>query len=668
MSKIVFLRPEGVNFRIIKFDMTLKQLLSFFILLLSTMSLFSQEKVLFEVEGEPVYLDEFLYIYEKTNRNDANYSEASVNEYLDLYQKFKLKVKRARDMKLDTIEALQTELAGYRKQLANSYLSDDEVLKSLTREAYDRMQTDVSFSHVLIRVPTGANAALDDDAYRRALEALERLRGGEDFETVAREVSEDPTVRTNNGRVGYVTAMLPDGFYELETAIYTLPSRTYSRPIKTPLGYHVVIQNGKRPARGEVEVAQILIRNGSNKNARSIIYEIYDELRNGADFAEVARNRSEDKATAPRGGYLGFFGINKYDALFENTAFRLKEDGDISEPIQTKIGWHIIKRLSHKPVGSFEEMERSLEAKIKSDSRFQIAEEAMLDRIKDENDFEEMDWNRDRFLAEVGEDFLTYRWKAPESYDNQTLFTLQGEPVQVSKFLQYLSKNAALRLRLNQNTPVPKALDELYGSFLEASLKEHEESQLEEKYPEFKALMREYSEGILLFEATKMSVWDRASNDTTGLREYFKEHRDDYMWPERALVETITITDQDPAVVQKVMNQVKTKSGQQLIKKFNKKSESVRVQSEIIDREELDPDLQWMENSVAEPYKPAGRDVTMIKKVSEIIAPTRKSLEEARGYVIADYQDFLEKEWVASLKDMYEVKVNEEVLSSIIKS
>ena len=668
MSKIVFLRPERVNFRIIKFDMTLKQLLSFLLLLVSTMSLFSQEKVLFEVEGEPVYLDEFLYIYEKTNRNDANYSEASVKEYLDLYQKFKLKVKRARDMKLDTIEALQTELAGYRKQLANSYLSDDEVLKSLTREAYERMQTDVSFSHILIRVPTGANAALDDDAYRRALDALERLRAGEDFETVAKEVSEDPTVRTNNGRIGYVTAMLPDGFYELETAIYTLPSRTYSRPIKTPLGYHVVIQNGKRPARGEVEVAQILIRNGSNKNARSIIYDIYDELRNGADFAQVARNRSEDKATAPRGGYLGFFGINKYDALFENTAFRLKEDGDISEPIQTKIGWHIIKRLSHKPVGSFDEMERSLEAKIKSDSRFEIAEEAMLDKIKDENDFEEMDWNRDRFLAEVGADFLTYRWKAPQSFDNQTLFTLKNEPVKVSEFLQYLSKNAALRLRLNQNTPVPEALEQLYGSFIEASLKEHEESQLEEKYPEFKALMREYSEGILLFEATKMSVWDRASNDTAGLREYFKEHRDDYMWPERALLETITITDQDPGVVQKVMNQIDKKSGQQLIKKFNKKSESVRVQSEIIDREELDPDLEWMKNSVAQPFKPEGRDVTMIKKVSEIIAPKRKTLDEARGYVIADYQDFLEKEWVASLKDMYEVKVNEEVLSSIIKS
>ena len=668
MSKIVFLRPERVNFRIIKFDMTLKQLLSFLLLLLSTMSLSSQEKVLFEVEGEPVYLDEFIYIYEKTNRNDANYSEASVNEYLDLYQKFKLKVKRARDMKLDTIEALQTELAGYRKQLANSYLSDDEVLKSLTREAYERMQTDVSFSHILIRVPTGANAALDDDAYRRALDALERLRAGEDFETVAKEVSEDPTVRTNNGRIGYVTAMLPDGFYELETAIYTLPSRTYSRPIKTPLGYHVVIQNGKRPARGEVEVAQILIRNGSNKNARSIIYDIYDELRNGADFAQVARNRSEDKATAPRGGYLGFFGINKYDALFENTAFRLKEDGDISEPIQTKIGWHIIKRLSHKPVGSFEEMERSLEAKIKSDSRFEIAEEAMLDKIKDENDFEEMDWNRDRFLADVGADFLTYRWKAPQSFDNQTLFTLKNEPVKVSEFLQYLSKNAALRLRLNQNTPVPEALEQLYGSFVEASLKEHEESQLEEKYPEFKALMREYSEGILLFEATKMSVWDRASNDTAGLREYFKEHRDDYMWPERALLETITITDQDPGVVQKVMNQVDKKSGQQLIKKFNKKSESVRVQSEIIDREELDPDLEWMKNSVAEPFRPEGRDVTMIKKISEIIAPKRKTLDEARGYVIADYQDFLEKEWVASLREMYEVKVNEEVLSSIIKS
>ncbi|MCB0684998.1 MAG: peptidylprolyl isomerase [Saprospiraceae bacterium] len=629
---------------------------------------FGQDKVIFTVEDEPVYLDEFLYIYEKTNRDKADFSRASVEEYLDLYKKFKLKVHKARQMQLDTIQSLQAELAGYRKQLANAYLSDREVLESLTQEAYERMLKDISFSHILIKVATNASKEEEEKAYQKALKVLERLRGGEDFSKVALEVSDDPTVRKNDGRVGYVTAMLPDGFYDLETAIYTLPPRTFSRPIRSKLGFHIVMTDGERDARGEMEVSQILIRNKPNLDSKNKIDSLYNLLEAGGNFAELARKYSDDKNTASQGGYLGFFGINKYESIFENTAFRLKEDGEFSRPVRSSIGWHIIKRISHKPIPPYQEIRRTLEAKVKADSRYEVAEKSMLEKIKDENKFKELDWNRNLLLKEIGNDYLNYKWTAPESYTNQELFYIGDQPVKADKFLAYLTKNAASRLRINRSMTPEQALNHLYEEFVEDSLKEYQESQLEIKYPEFKALMREYSEGILLFEATKMKVWDKASEDSTGLREYFMQHRNNYLWPERALVETITINSTDDAVINKILKQIPKKSGIKLIKKFNKDAEVIKSQTILRDKEELDPALTWTKNSMTAVEKNEEKGTTTLKRVAEIVTPQPKNLEEARGYVIADYQDFLEKKWVEDLMKEFTVKVNEDVVNSIIKS
>lgn len=628
---------------------------------------FGQDKVLFSVEDEPVYLDEFLYIYEKTNRDKADFSRASVEEYLDLYKKFKLKVHKAREMQLDTIQSLQAELAGYRKQLANAYLSDKEVLESLTREAYERMLKDISFSHILIKVSPNANAEEEDAAYQKALKVLERLRSGEDFTQVALQVSDDESVRKNEGRVGYITAMLPDGFYDLETAIYTLPPRTYSRPIRSKLGFHILMTDGEREARGEMEVAQILIRNRANRDSKAKIDSIFNLMEKGADFAELARMHSDDKNTAAQGGYLGFFGINKYESIFENTAFRLSEDGEYSRPVRSSIGWHIIKRISHKPVPPYQEIRRTLEAKVKADSRYTVAERAMLSKIKEENNFREFNWDRDLLLMEVGKDYLDYRWKAPDSFTDQPLFSINNQSVNVAEFLAYLTKNAASRLRINRAMSPGQALDQLYREFEESALKQYEESQLEAKYPEFKALMREYSEGILLFEATKMKVWDRASEDTLGLKEYYRSHQDQYLWPERALVETITINSTDEVVLQKVMKQVPKKSGAKLLKKFNKEAELIKSQTVLRDKTELDPALSWNRNSTTPMEKDTERGITTFKRVVEIVAPQPKSLDEARGYVIADYQDYLEKQWVKNLMEEFEVTINQEVVDSIVK-
>ncbi len=624
----------------------------------------AQNPVLFQVEEEPVHLDEFLYIYEKTNRDAADYSPASVGEYLDLYKKFKLKVYKAKQLHLDTISSLKSELGGYRKQLANTYLSDKEVLESLMREAHQRMQEDVSFSHILLKVAPGADTERENQIYQRAMTVLDRLRAGEGFATVALEVSEDQTVRKNEGKVGFVTALLPDGFYDLETALYTLPKKTYSRPIRSKLGYHIVKVDDRRPARGEIEVAHILIRR--SPNAQEKIEQIHQDLEEGADFETLAKAQSEDKRTVANGGYLGFFGINKYESIFENTAFRLREDGAYSRPIQTSIGWHIIKRITKKPIPSYEEVKRTLETKIKKDGRYQVAEKSMLEKIKEENDFREENWNRQKLLDELGENFLSYQWKRPNSFDNQALFSIGDQTWEVEDFFYYTTKNTASRLRIGRSTPLQKALDIVYNDFIADQLRTYEESQLENKYPEFKALMREYAEGILLFEVTKKYVWDRASEDTVGLRRFYEAHADRYKWPEKALIETITIKSQKDDIIRKVKKLMSRKTSQQIIKKMNKKEELVLVQGKLVEKENLSPSMMWKKYAVSEAQQDQG--ATTLRRLAEIVPRKQKTLEEARGYIIADYQDHLEEKWVKDLMADYTVIVHQEVLDSIIKS
>lgn len=626
---------------------------------------FAQEEILFSVEKQDVPLEEFLYIYEKTNRDQADFSRASIMEYLDLYKKFKLKVKKARDMQLDTISALQQELAGYRKQLANTYLNDKEVLDGLVRELHERMQHDVNFSHILLRLPPGANEEATEAIYQKALDIREKLRDGADFDSLALAYSEDPSVRQNRGNIGFITAPMSDGFYEVESTLYSIPANTYSRPVRSKLGFHILTVKGKRQARGEIEVRQIMAR---GKDGKAKIDQIYQQLQDGADFEETARNVSDDKKTAPRGGYIQRFGINKYESIFESTAFRLKNDGDFSEPIKTSLGWHIIQRVRHYPIGPLENVRRSLESKVKQDERFAIAEASMVDRIRDENNYVAADWDKEALLSQIGENFRTYKWEAPKNLDDQKLFTIGGQHYTTADFVEYLSTNTAERLRVDRIQSPTEALTNLYDKFEESRLLAFEESRLDEKYPEFKALMREYSEGILLFEATKMKVWDRASEDSVGLQAFYQANKQNYLWPPRAEVESLTINTTEEGTLNKIYAQLSKRNGAKLKKKFNKNRELIQTVSTMVDQDKLDPDLEWKEGSISDKVVDEQRDRVILKRVVRIVEPKPKSLDEARGYIIADYQDHLEKQWIDSLMEEYEISINDQVLESIIRS
>ncbi len=632
-----------------------------------------KDPVLFTVGDTPVHLSEFTYIYSKTNGQNADFSQKSLEEYLDLYVRFKLKVQEARQMQVDTIPSLKAELAGYRKQLADSYLIDREVTDKLVRELYERAKQDVDVSHIFVQIgEVGINPMPEDSvaAYAKIMNIRKRLDQGETFEKLVQELSEDEGANSRNGNIGWLTAPLPNGFYDLENAIYNQPIGKPGKPVRTRLGYHIAVVNRRRPARGEVEVAHVLARaqEGNFEAAKARIDSAYAALQQGRSFEEVTGNFSDDKTTADRGGYLGIFGIGRYEKAFEDAAFALDKDGAYSAPIRTSIGWHIIRRISKREIQPFETEKTRLETKIKQDSRFDLARVAMLERIRRENDFKVYSQVLQNFVnAQDSAAFFSFRWKANMDDPEQTIFTLGTDTrATLGEFVDFMNRAVGKRIRYNDQG-VATAVQGLYQEFLNDACLRFEEAHLEEKYPEFRSLMREYEEGILLFEATKMVVWDRASQDTVGLEAFYETVKERYQWSERARINTFKIVPESRAKVNEIYTYAQTHTPEETLSHFNTAGQTiVTVEEKTIERKAGTTNV-WIPGEVGRLQ--INRDGTgTFDKIMEVIPPKMKTLQEARGYIIADYQDYLERQWVETLRKQYPVVIQQQVLKSLIKA
>lgn len=647
-------------------------------LLLVAGAAFSQndDPVLFSVQNNPVHVSEFRYIYSKTNQDKADFSKASLEEYLNLYINFKLKVQKARELQLDTIPETKSELEGYRRQLANSYLVDKEVTDKLVRETYDHMSKDVDVSYILVSVDLGAPAADTTKAYDRAVNLLKMLRNGTPFDQLAADSSDDKSAKDNRGRLGFVTAMFPDGFYEMEKSVYAAKPGDIIGPVRTPAGYNLVQVHGARPARGEMEVAHILVRKGDTPEttamAKAKIDSAYTALRAGASWEDACKQYSEDGMTAAKSGYIGFFGINRYQKNFEEAAFGLKNDGDYSEPLETSIGWHIVKRVSRRAIGAFEDMKRPLSERVKRDSRSEIAKQAMISRIKKEAGFQEYTQILNTWTAAQEDSvFHTFRWKPNPDAPQDVLLRFGNDKVYtLADFEQYCSLAGRERMR-GKGYPVEETVNILYKTWSEDCAMQFEETQLVNKYPEFRSLMREYEEGILLFEAAKRLVWDRANTDSTGLEAYFNSTlKGKYKWDERAKVSYYTVKSDDPKVWKKVYDLAAKKTSADVLKKFNKTAnkEVVAVLEKIYEKgKNKDLENLWKSGALNEPKTDAGTKTTSFIKIEELFPPVSKELNEARGYAVADYQDYLEKKWVEDLRKEYKVNLDQKVFDSLVK-
>lgn len=622
--------------------------------------------IVMEIDGVPVTKTEFEAIYKKNNR-DTVITTADLDEYAELFANFKLKVWEAESLGMDTAAGFMRELLGYREQLARPYLVDKSVTDSLVREAYDRLHTEVRASHILIKLPP--NASPDDTlaAYEKAASLTRQLKKNpEKFADLARENSDDGG-GPNGGDLGYFTAL--QMVYPFENAVYTTKVGEVTGPVRTRFGYHVIKVTDRRDARGEVRVAHIMIRSEENdpedakKHAKERADEVYNRLKEGSGFAEMATRYSDDRNSAMKVGEIPRFGTGRMVAEFENAAFALEEPGDFTEPIKTPYGWHIIKLLEKIPLGDFATMERDLRARIERDSRSELSKDIFVNRLKKEYGFTVHEKALKPFYDAMGDEYFVGQWKAPEKLaeSNRAVFTLGGKDYTQKEFALYLTRS----MRPTTDEVAHKTVvDEAFRNFVDASVMEYENEHLEEKYPEFRALMKEYRDGILLFDLTDKKVWSKAVEDSAGLHAYYQNHLDDFMWEERAGYDIYTLgNSKDAKTVRKMLR----KGGNQddVREKLNDGTAlAVRVESGMKERgdEPLLSRTDWKEG-VYGPYEMDGQ--YKVVQIKEIRPSQPKAFEEARGLITAGYQNHLENLWVDSLRAEHEIVIHRDVLHSI---
>jgi len=633
----------------------------------------SDSDVLMTVGDDNVTVGEFRYIYEKNNGKAADYSEASLAEYVDLYTKFKLKVAKARDMKLDTIVALQKELDGYRTQLANSFLTDREVVDKLITEIVDRKKQDVRISHILVKVNAKGSNDLQEKARKKLLNFKQQLTEGKTFEQLAKEYSDDKNTKNKGGDLGFITASLPDGFYELENVMYDLDVNEVSDPIQTKLGFHIVKVVEKREARGLIEVAHIFkkvdkIKKGNINAAKKSMDSIYVALQAGASFQRMASIHSDDRNTKTKGGVLPAFGIAVYDSQFENAAFGLKSEGDCSAPILTSVGYHIIKKIGNPKPQTLAQVKLQFKDKIVKYDRYESAQKEMIEKIKSTSQFREKRNALAKFTKSLDKSFYSYKWQPSKSLGGGLLLAFGPDQEEsVEDFAKYARKQTRLRSQFVKSKPLSEAVEVVYNEFVKEKAYAYEQANLENKYPEFKSLMREYQEGILLFEATKINVWDKANTDTVGLYSFYEQNKSKYIFEEQATIGKYIVNTNDKKKVKKIMKCAKKHNSEKTLKRFNKDGAEMLEYTEVT----VEPGskelvgLDFKKKSISQPVYDKNSKKTLFKKVVKISPSRRKSLKESRGYVVADYQDQLERQWIIDLKKQYPVKLNDAVYKAL---
>lgn len=622
------------------------------------------DPVILTVAGEQVSKSDFLYVYNKNNSNGAAIDKKTPEEYMELYINFKLKVREAIDEGMDTAKTFKQEFSGYQKQLAQPYLTDKAVTESLIKEAYERMKTDVRASHILIKVSPEALPKDTLAAWNKIMDLRKRAMKGEDFAKLAKEFSEDPSAKDNSGDLGYFTSMRM--IYPFETGAYTTPVGEISQPVRTKFGYHIIKVVDKRPSQGEVKVAHIMIKSPKDSSianteaTKAKADEIYAKLKAGEDFSELCKQYSEDKSSAKKGGELNWFGSGQMVPEFESAAFSLKNIGDYSQPVKTDYGWHIIKLLDKKGLPEFKELEAELKQKISKDSRSQMSRIAVLNKIKKEYAFKENVKAKEEFYTVVDTNIFHGKWDAAKAKAlPKELFSIGTAKYTQKDFTNYLSTRQAKRAK----TEIQVYVDNMYKQFVEEELIKYEEGKLAEKYIDYRMLLNEYRDGILLFNHMEQKVWKKAQTDTVGLQQFYEANKNRFMWEERMDAKLyICKNDSVANAVKKMINAGKTT--EEITSEINKKSSlNLKTEEGKYIRHENDylDDAKWEKG--IQTLKKDGQVIIVV--ANEILAPTPKTLKEARGLVTTAYQDHLEKEWIKELRAKYKVEVNKEVLASI---
>lgn len=654
--------------------------LFFALLLTSTLIAQSNDPVVLTIDNNEYHVSEFNYIYTKNNPN-ASFKKKDLNAYMELFIDYKLKVIEAKKMGYDTIPELKRELNKYRNQLGQPYMIDQEKNEALIKEAYNRTLNEVRASHILIKLAPDAEPKDTLEAYNRIMELRKRIvEGGEDFKTVAQGKggSEDPSVKDNGGDLGYFTAL--QMVYPFEEAAYTTKVGDVSMPVRTNYGYHLVYVQDKRKAKGIISTNHIMIVSRENMTqkqkdeAKTKIFEIYDLLQKGEDFGNLAKKYSEDPTSKSKGGMLPPFGAGSRQRMvfeFEEQAFKLENDGDYSEPFQTIYGWHIVKRTHLEPVKSYNDIYKELKSKVERDQRAIQTQQAFINKLKVEYDFTENKELLSQFTQKLDSKIFSGKWNVGDNITgmDEVLFSFKDNKATLGEFVNFL----LLTQRRVKPQAIPEFIDGRYNEFVNEKIKAYENTQLETKYPEFRTLIQEYQDGILIFEIMQNEIWKKASDDTTGLKNYYNIHQADFMYPTRYKGTLYACQDEATATEVTKMLQTEGVTKDEIVKKLNANSTLKVSQRTNTFNSQNTAEFKFGKNDEIRIFTEGVNEVFehnetfYVFDVENVLEPEQRPFSEAKGLVTAAYQNQIQEEWLTRLRKEHAIVVNEKVLKKAKK-
>jgi len=626
------------------------------------------DRTLMTVAGRVVPAGEFIRMYNKSLEPG---SSPDIDGYLQQYIFFKLKVADAMQEGYDTTRAFRNEFNGYRNQLAQSYLTDNDAKEKLLQKTYQRSQTEINAWHILINCPAEAKPEDTLNAWNKAADIKERIVKGEQFEQVARAASDDPSVKINGGNLGYFTVF--QMIMPFEDAAHNLRKGAVSDPVRTPYGYHIIKIADKRPAKGKVLVAHIMKASPpgagekESKQAEEEINRIYQELKSGASFSELAKMYSDHKESAANGGKLNWFGTGEIITGFSEAAFAITDSGKFSPPVRTPYAWHIIKLLDKRPHGSFEETRSYLESRLNQSYLNSFSKRSFVSKLKSEYKYRLNQAAYDWFVSNT--DTLVIQGVAKynrETMPSGNLYTFANQHLTTKEFASYLERRGSMISTKDPGYFINQSLE----TRLSDQIIRYEDSMLEKKYPDFRYLMNEFHDGILLFEISGKKVWNRVSEDSSGLREFYNRHRNEYLTRKgiEAKIYTLRSPEKEKTFSSAYRKYSRKPDVDELMRsKFNRKSDSVIIITEGRWYTGEDPELDKIDWKCGVEYRWMGKYPSIIV-ISRVIEPEPLPFEEVQGEIMTLYQNYLENEWTGQLKSKYTVKVDESVLAEVKRS
>ena len=637
----------------------MKFLLNFYVIFICfvfTTNAQDSNEVLFELDEDSFMVGPFVDSFQKNSDLVAS-TKDDLEDYLQLYINFRLKIKSAYDQEMDTLQSFQKEFNTYYKQIADSYISNGKVTEAMVREAYDRTRTEVRASHILLNL-----SKYDEDTvkvYNKALMLMKRAENGEDFGMLAEQNSEDPSARLNEGNLNWFNTSKM--VYEFEDAAYKLDVGEISKPVKSDFGYHIIMKTGERASKGKLKTAHILIvKKDSIQDPKEQIEKIYLKVENGDDFHDLAKQYSDDTSTAAEGGYVPAFGIGGLNSkTYENEAFQMENIGDYTKPFQTKFGWHIVKLIEVEPIQSYQDLKEDLKKRLKSSSRSKLLVSKIKDDLEARYEVTINEAARSYFLEALDSTFNKMEWRFLPSENMPKTYVIKVEEREVDfkAFGEYLERQQRNLSKLPEHKIV---IEDALNDLVYNELLAYHKTQLVKIDQNFANRIEEYKNGILIFDFMLTNVWDPISKDTLLQRDYYASNQDEFVTDLK--IEGRLYTSSSKSSIKDLRSRLKKKKSQDSI--------SISLPDDVMSEQVL---ISKSSSKIPKAFKfkkgvsPVYRhlDQYLVMNAIKVKPSFISEFNNVSGKIISNLQEKREEQLISNLRDQYPVKINKSVLGKV---